>query len=46
MQNETDKGATLVSKSLPVANSTSVNRSFSATKKKHYVLMNERKFPY
>ena len=30
MQNNTDKGTLLVSKSLPVANSNSVNRLFSA----------------
>ena len=30
MQNKTDMGTSLVSKSLPVANSNSVNRSFSA----------------
>ena len=38
MQNKTDKGTLLVSKSLPVANSNSVNRLFSARKKKCYVL--------
>lgn len=36
MQNKTDKGTLLVSKSLPVANSNSVNRLFSARKKKCY----------
>lgn len=33
MQKKTDKGISLVSKSLPVANSNSVNRLFSARKK-------------
>ena len=37
MQNKTDKGTSLVSKSLPVVNSNSVNRLFSARKKKHHV---------
>ena len=37
MQNKTDKGTLLVSKSLPVINSNSVNRLFSARKKKYYV---------
>ena len=37
MQNKTDKGTLLVSKSLPVANLNSVNRLFSARKKKYYV---------
>lgn len=37
MQNKTDKGTSLVSKSLPVANSNCVNRLFSARKKKCYV---------
>ena len=37
MQNKTDKRTSLVSKSLPVANFNSVNRSFSARKKKCYV---------
>ena len=36
MQNKTDKGTTLVSKSLPVPNLDSVNRLFSARKKKCY----------
>ena len=36
MQNKTDKGTMLVSKSLPVINSNSVNRLFSARKKKYY----------
>ena len=40
----TDKGASLVSKSLPVANSNSVNRLFSARKKKYYVSNNGRLF--
>ena len=35
MQNKTDKGTLLVSKSLPVINSNSVNRLFSAKKKKY-----------
>ena len=42
MQNKTDKGASLVSKSLPVANFNSVNRSLSERKKKYYVSSNER----
>ena len=37
MQNKTDKGTSLVSKSLPVVNSNSVNRLFSVRKKKYYV---------
>ena len=41
MQNKTDKGTLLVSKSLPVANSNSVNRLFSARKKKCYVSSSE-----
>ena len=36
MQNKTDKGTSLVSKSLPVVNSNSVNRLFSERKKKCY----------
>ncbi len=36
MQNKTDKRTSLVSKSLPVANSNSVNRLFSARNKKYY----------
>ena len=38
MQNKTDKGTLLVSKSLPVINSNSVNRLFSAGKTNSYVL--------
>ena len=41
MQNKTDKGTLLVSKSLPVINSNSVNRLFSARKKKYYDSGNE-----
>ena len=37
MQNKTDKGTLLVSKSLPVANSNSVNILFSVRKKKYNV---------
>ena len=36
MQNKTDKGTSLVSKSLPVANLNSVNRLFSTRKKMYY----------
>ena len=36
MQNKTDKGTSLVSKSLPVVNSSSVYRLLSARKKKYY----------
>ena len=43
MQNKTDKGTLLVSKSLPVANLSSVSRLFSARKKKCYVSSNEKK---
>lgn len=43
MQNKTDKGTLLVSKSLPVANSNSVNRLFSARKKKCYDSCNDRR---
>ena len=45
MQNMTDKGTSLVSKSLPVANINSVNRLFSAQKKKYYVCLNGMKYP-
>ena len=37
MQNKTDKGTLLVSKSLPVVNSNSVNRLFSKRKTNRYV---------
>ena len=37
MQNKTDKGTSLVSKSLPVVNSNSVCRLFSARNRKYYV---------
>ena len=37
MQNKTDKGASLVSKSLPVVNSNSVCRLFSVRNRKYYV---------
>ncbi len=40
MQNKTDKGTLLVSKSLPVVNSNSVNHLFSARKKKYYISSN------
>ena len=36
MQNKTDKGTSLVPKSLPVVNSSSVHRLLSAKKKKYY----------
>ena len=36
MQNKTDKGTLLVSKSLPVVNLNSVNRSFPVTKTNDY----------
>ena len=42
MENKTDKGTSLVSKSLPVANLNSVNHLFSATKTNDYVLTRER----
>ena len=42
MQNKTDKGTSLVSKSLPVVNSNSVNRLFSARKNKCYDSLNEK----
>ena len=42
MLNKTDKGTSLVSKLLPVANSNSVNRLFSARNKKYYVSLHER----
>ena len=38
-------GTSLVSKSLPVANSNSVNRLFSATKINSYVSTSEMKYP-
>ena len=41
MQNKTDKGTSLVSKSLPVVNSNSVNYSFSARKININVLQRE-----
>ena len=44
MQNKTDKGTLLVSKSLPVINSNSVNSLFSARKKKCYVSPCGRKY--
>ena len=44
MQNKTDKGTSLVSKSLPVANLNSVNHLFSATKTNDYVLSSGRLF--
>ena len=44
MQNKTDKGTSLVSKSLPVANLNSVNHLFSATKTNDYVFLNEMKY--
>ena len=37
MQNKTDKGTLLVSKSLPVVNLNYVNRSFPVTKTNGYV---------
>ena len=40
MQNKTDKGTLLVSKSLPVTNSDSVNLLFSARKMKNYDSLN------
>ena len=42
MQNKTDKGTLLVSKSLPVVNLNSVNYLFSARKKKYNVLPGAR----
>ena len=45
MQNKTDKGTSLVSKSLPVVNSNSVNRLFSARKTIRYVSCNGMKSP-
>jgi hypothetical protein len=39
MQNKTDKGTSLVSKSLPVASLNSVNHLFSAIKTNDYVLL-------
>ena len=41
MQNKTDRGNLLVSKSLPVANSNSVNRLFSARKINYNVSSDE-----
>ena len=40
MQNKTDKGTLLVSKSLPVVNPNHVNRLFSETKANGYVSSN------
>ena len=42
MQNKTDKGTSLVSKSLPVVNSNPVNRLFSARNNIYYVSSNEK----
>ena len=42
MQNKTDKGALLVSKSLPVVNSNAASRLFSARSHICYVLNNGR----
>ena len=42
MQNKTDKGTLLVSKSLPVVNSNSVNRLFSKRKTNRYVSNSEK----
>ena len=42
MQNKTDVGTSLVSKSLPVVNLNFVNRSFSVRKKKFYDLSSGR----
>ncbi len=42
MQNKTDKGTSLVSKLLPVANLNSVNHLFSATKTNDYVFQDGR----
>ena len=44
MQNKTDMGTSLVSKSLPIANSNSVKRLFSARKKKCYVSLGARHY--
>ena len=41
MQNKTDKGISLVSKSLPIVNSNSVNGLFSAIKAYYYVSRSE-----
>ena len=46
MQNKTDKGTSLVSKSLPVANLNSVNHLFSATKTNDYVFCNDRLYAW
>ena len=45
MQNKTDKGTSLVSKSLAVRNLNSVIDSFSASKTNRYVLCNGMKYP-
>ena len=45
MQNKTDKGTLLVSKSLPVVKLNSVNRLFSARKNKYYDSSNEKDNP-
>ena len=44
MQNKTDKGTSLVSKSLAVRNLNSVIDSFSASKTNRYVLHNGTKY--
>ena len=46
MQNKTDKGTSLVSKSLPAANLNSVNHLFSATKTNDYVFACGRLFSF
>ena len=45
MQNKTEMETSLVSKSLPVVNSNSVNHSFSATKANGNVSSNGTKYP-
>ena len=45
MQNKTDKGTLLVSKSLPVANLNSVSRLFSVKKANGYVEQGGMKYP-
>ena len=46
MHNKADKGTSLVSKSLPIINSDSVNRSFSVRKKKYHDSSSGRLIPF
>ena len=45
MQNKTDKGTLLVSKSLPIVDLNSVNHLFSARNEIYYISQCEMKYP-